>query len=925
MKWDKNHPSNSFKENIDDADGEKQNIISVVTKWWPNWCYVDVSASINEPPLVSALDHFKECVFEMVTFLFFVYMLKNIVNFDVFGGGPISFLINKSVRNHRKQHVEPDSEIENTKENIKTRQNRSRSPSRIISSSDAAKYSEEETDNEKSALVSSWTEEEEDGESDENTFSEEPKDIINETEELIFHQVKDELDNLVSDLQIENNLSESDSNITSELSDDQTFDDSVCESIGQVNDTLNDEVVLQITSQEDLENTHKQEQEQEEEGENEEESEESDYESDSDDTDSITKSSWYLEYVTNKNILPKRSERAPDDEDEDDEEEILGSDDDEQEAPSDYVKGGYHPVKIGDLFHNRYHVVRKLGWGHFSTVWLCWDLTEKKFVALKVVKSAAHYTETALDEIKLLKCVRETDGTNPFRERTVQLLDDFKISGINGTHVCMVFEVLGHNLLKFIIRSNYQGIPLMNVKIMMKQVLEGLDYLHSNCKIIHTDIKPENILVCVDESHIRRIAAEATHYHKLGLKLPGSAVSTAPEELQQADLSIKISKTKKKKLKKRAKRSIAIMDDALRQMEEIRHIELQDETFQNGDEFKSDLECEEKERESGVPEESRVAFKEEACEKEVDDGTKKNTDTFRSHEEHMKHLAELEVAAVVSGKGNINKNNISMDDIEKRKSFADMKLVDFTSGSGSIEGIPGLEEDCNGHGETEDSEDSKSKSSMSVTSPEEGETIITNNNNAVRIPSTGSEEDTEEMKKLPMDPVNEICPDLEVKIADLGNACWVHHHFTEDIQTRQYRSLEVLLGAGYGPAADIWSTACMAFEMATGDYLFEPHSGEDYTRDEDHLAHIIELVGVIPRNIAFSGKYSKEFFKKNGELRHINKLKPWPLYDVLTEKYEWDPQTAKEFADFLIPMLAFDPKDRATAKESLHHPFVANL
>jgi hypothetical protein len=50
-----------------------------------------------------------------------------------------------------------------------------------------------------------------------------------------------------------------------------------------------------------------------------------------------------------------------------------------------------------------------------------------------------------------------------------------------------------------------------------------------------------------------------------------------------------------------------------------------------------------------------------------------------------------------------------------------------------------------------------------------------------------------------------------------------------------------------------------------GDYLFEPHSGDDYSRDEDHLAHIIELVGHIPRNIAFSGKYSKEFFKKNGQ------------------------------------------------------------
>ena len=66
------------------------------------------------------------------------------------------------------------------------------------------------------------------------------------------------------------------------------------------------------------------------------------------------------------------------------------------------------------------------------------------------------------------------------------------------------------------------------------------------------------------------------------------------------------------------------------------------------------------------------------------------------------------------------------------------------------------------------------------------------------------------------DPVHEVSLNLEVKIADLGNACWEHHHFTEDIQTRQYRSLEVLLGAGYGPPADIWSCACMAFELATG-------------------------------------------------------------------------------------------------------------
>lgn len=187
----------------------------------------------------------------------------------------------------------------------------------------------------------------------------------------------------------------------------------------------------------------------------------------------------------------------------------FSTEDEEQEDSSDYCKGGYHPVKIGDLFLNRYHVTRKLGWGHFSTVWLCWDLQvryldtinqssftptintgrfdtmlqDKRFVALKIVKSASHFTETALDEIKLLKDVRDTDPTDPKRNKTVQLLNDFKISGINGLHVCMVFEVLGHNLLKLIIKSNYRGIPRNNVKRVIRQVLEGLDYLHNKCKI----------------------------------------------------------------------------------------------------------------------------------------------------------------------------------------------------------------------------------------------------------------------------------------------------------------------------------------------------------------------------------------------------------------------------------------------------------
>uniref|UniRef100_A0A3B4CK06 non-specific serine/threonine protein kinase n=1 Tax=Pygocentrus nattereri TaxID=42514 RepID=A0A3B4CK06_PYGNA len=511
-------------------------------------------------------------------------------------------------------------------------------------------------------------------------------------------------------------------------------------------------------------------------------------------------------------------------------EEILGSDDEEQEDPNDYCKGGYHHVKIGDLYNGKYHVIRKLGWGHFSTVWLAWDIQGKRFVAMKVVKSAEHYTETALDEIKLLRSVRNTDPNDPNREMVVQLLDDFKISGVNGTHVCMVFEVLGHHLLKWIIKSNYQGLPLPCVKSIIRQVLQGLDYLHTKCKIIHTDIKPENILMSVDESYVRRLAAEATEWQKAGAPPPsGSAVCVIL--FPQAP---KMSKNKKKKLKKKQKRQAELLEKCILDLEEMEK----------------------------VP---------EGAEEEDDDPQSPKSPVCAP----LRHAS----------------------------------FQDITADIGLTFCLP-------------------------LFSPPTAKLAAAN------------------LLVNPLEPLNS--DKIKVKIADLGNACWVHKHFTEDIQTRQYRSLEVLIGAGYSTPADVWSTACMAFELATGDYLFEPHSGEDYSRDEDHLALIIELLGRIPRHYALcgkfsqeyfgrtdhialiiellgmvprklimAGKYSKDFFTKKGDLKHITKLKPWGLLEVLLDKYEWSREEAESFTDFLLPMLELVPEKRATAAECLRHPWLA--
>ncbi|KAF8880334.1 SRSF protein kinase 2-like protein, partial [Gymnopilus junonius] len=115
-----------------------------------------------------------------------------------------------------------------------------------------------------------------------------------------------------------------------------------------------------------------------------------------------------------------------------------------------------------------------------------------------------------------------------------------------------------------------------------------------------------------------------------------------------------------------------------------------------------------------------------------------------------------------------------------------------------------------------------------------------------------------------------------------------------------------------GPSSDLWSVACSTlFEIITGgDYLFDTASGMRYSKDGDHIAQIIELLGEIPKSIALSGKYSHEFFNRKGELRHINKLLYWSLESVLHDKYLFPKVEADALAAFLSPMLRLHPSTR---------------
>jgi serine/threonine-protein kinase SRPK3 len=89
---------------------------------------------------------------------------------------------------------------------------------------------------------------------------------------------------------------------------------------------------------------------------------------------------------------------------------------------------------------------------------------------------------------------------------SVQLLNCLLHNGPHGKHFVMVFEILGVNLLEVIKRYNYKGVPLPLVRILAKQLLLGLDYLHRICQVIHTDLKPENVSLCLTEQEVLEIA-----------------------------------------------------------------------------------------------------------------------------------------------------------------------------------------------------------------------------------------------------------------------------------------------------------------------------------------------------------------------------------------------------------------------------------
>ncbi|KAK0744020.1 kinase-like domain-containing protein [Schizothecium vesticola] len=176
---------------------------------------------------------------------------------------------------------------------------------------------------------------------------------------------------------------------------------------------------------------------------------------------------------------------------------------DVEEGSFSYRPGGFHPVYVGDVFNRgKYLVLNKIGYGENSTVWMVQDLSRSprdalRYLALKVL--AAGHQGDSIPERDILVRLGTQPSVNPRvydggHQHIRHLVDDFEHTGPNGTHVCLVFELMGETLERFHLNFTPANIPMPLMRKFTAQLVLALGWAHS-LGITHADIHPGHIFV----------------------------------------------------------------------------------------------------------------------------------------------------------------------------------------------------------------------------------------------------------------------------------------------------------------------------------------------------------------------------------------------------------------------------------------------
>ncbi|CAK63314.1 unnamed protein product (macronuclear) [Paramecium tetraurelia] len=381
------------------------------------------------------------------------------------------------------------------------------------------------------------------------------------------------------------------------------------------------------------------------------------------------------------------------------------------------INEGQYEAKIGEkLKNNQYQIIKWLGDGTFSKVWLAKDLLSSVHYALKIQSS--QYSDAAMEEIEILKILNQNENSpqwiniqknfigNQPSTHCVKMIDSFVHVADETLYYCVVMEILGPTLLDLIrfYEKKHSSISIQLGKEITKQILIGLIYSHDACQIIHTDIKPENIMIELNEQQLKQLINE----------------NESEEQIKKVKL-----------------------------------------------------------------------------------------------------------------------NNINV-----------------------------------------------------------GDTFVWNENVIINVNT-----------------------DLKFKLVDFGNACQTNQQF-EEIQTKEYKSPESIIQAKYQTNTDIWSLACVIFEILTNNYLFQPEGDTEEEEMDDLLAMMIELIGIPSQSFLNKGQRSSLYFESDGNLKRIKELQKVNLSSTLIKEYNFDKNEAQKLEDFILFALKWDPLERPSSQIMFFHPWL---
>lgn len=159
----------------------------------------------------------------------------------------------------------------------------------------------------------------------------------------------------------------------------------------------------------------------------------------------------------------------------------------------------------------------------------------------------------------------------------------------------------------------------------------------------------------------------------------------------------------------------------------------------------------------------------------------------------------------------------------------------------------------------------------------------------------------------------------EIKVIDFGSSCFENEKVYTYIQSRFYRSPEVILGMSYGLPIDMWSLGCILAELLTGYPIFP---GEN---EQEQLACIMEIFGPPEKHLIEKSSRKKLFFDSMGKPRVTVSSKGRrrrPNSKTLQQTLKCDDDA---FLDFVSRCLRWDPERRMKPEEAMHHEFITGL